>query len=387
MTLNPSHFPSESPTEKPSKSPTKSPTIDGHQAHESTKGEYIGSTQNGDGLVAVNPLQDNLLFLIILAGSAMACCCLICILLGLYKISRKNKNENKKMMEMGQVHHTQNVMSSSNVNELNTTIPPIPPIHSDSAAVSAEPGGITLESWLNELGLIEYYQSFKQHGFGDNIKALYSLKDDDLKDLGVQKMGHRKLILTKIYEEYLAANNQQKDGNMSGYKMDTGYNLNEGNNLNVNNLNFNLNVNRIEGPQTFETGQTDQIYGGESDSESSDASIFKQEKTSKGFVAQNKNKDELVMEQQQIMNQYQFGPNTDALIDPALNMISKQKDGYKQQNNMQRIQSFSPSSTPIPAPNKNKWPQKCAECQATALGKMDTDGSFYCNACWELYEQ
>jgi len=34
----------------------------------------------------------------------------------------------------------------------------------------------------------------------------------------------------------------------------------------------------------------------------------------------------------------------------------------------------------------NRWPQKCAECQATALGKMDTDGTFYCNACWEMYE-
>ena len=55
-----------------------------------------------------------------------------------------------------------------------------------------------IKSWLNELGLSEYATSFSKHEI--DLKMIPELTDDDLKELGIIKLGHRKKVLKAIFD-------------------------------------------------------------------------------------------------------------------------------------------------------------------------------------------
>ena len=63
-----------------------------------------------------------------------------------------------------------------------------------------EPGDFvdTITAWLSELGLSRYAETFQRNDIG--LDVLESLTDQDLRDLGVQSMGHRKTLLRAIAE-------------------------------------------------------------------------------------------------------------------------------------------------------------------------------------------
>ena len=68
----------------------------------------------------------------------------------------------------------------------------------------SEPGEIKLVSWLEEVGLLQYYDLFVENGFGDGEQleiALSEMTNEDLKDMGVSKVAHRKLILKQIKQD------------------------------------------------------------------------------------------------------------------------------------------------------------------------------------------
>ena len=54
-----------------------------------------------------------------------------------------------------------------------------------------------VNGWLNEIGLSEYYGLFINSGC-DDMETILSLTDDDLKELGIHKLGHRKKIMNHI---------------------------------------------------------------------------------------------------------------------------------------------------------------------------------------------
>jgi class 3 adenylate cyclase len=56
----------------------------------------------------------------------------------------------------------------------------------------------TIEAWLLELGLSQYSDVFQHNDIGPDL--LESLTDQDLRDLGVQSLGHRKKLLKGIAE-------------------------------------------------------------------------------------------------------------------------------------------------------------------------------------------
>ena len=55
---------------------------------------------------------------------------------------------------------------------------------------------MNIELWLNDLGLSEYINVFKEESI--DIEVLPELTSDDLKEIGVNKLGHRKIILKAI---------------------------------------------------------------------------------------------------------------------------------------------------------------------------------------------
>ena len=59
--------------------------------------------------------------------------------------------------------------------------------------------------WLNEIGLNNYYWLFINSGC-DDLETILTLNDNDLREMGIQKLGHRKKIMNHIAK-------QTNDGN------------------------------------------------------------------------------------------------------------------------------------------------------------------------------
>jgi class 3 adenylate cyclase len=55
---------------------------------------------------------------------------------------------------------------------------------------------LDIDSWLRSLGLEQYEAAFREHAITE--KVLPRLTAEDLKDLGVTIVGHRRVLLTAI---------------------------------------------------------------------------------------------------------------------------------------------------------------------------------------------
>ena len=54
--------------------------------------------------------------------------------------------------------------------------------------------------WLREINIKyfdEYYHCFVDNGF-DTERVIKTMTDDDLRDIGVNKMGHRRILMEEI---------------------------------------------------------------------------------------------------------------------------------------------------------------------------------------------
>ena len=68
-----------------------------------------------------------------------------------------------------------------------------------------------IELWLNNLDLSEYISVFKDESI--DMEVLLELTSDDLKEIGISKLGHRKIILKAISEIQKEPNNKSLDKN------------------------------------------------------------------------------------------------------------------------------------------------------------------------------
>src|SRR5579884_529147 len=69
-----------------------------------------------------------------------------------------------------------------------------------------------IERWLEGVGLPQYKAAFLEHGIDDEV--LQQLTADDLKDLGITLIGHRRKLLTAI-ESLRASANGPEDESVS----------------------------------------------------------------------------------------------------------------------------------------------------------------------------
>ena len=65
---------------------------------------------------------------------------------------------------------------------------------------------MNIELWLNNLDLSEYIHVFKEESI--DMAVLPELSSDDLKEIGITKLGHRKIILKAISELKKEPNNK-----------------------------------------------------------------------------------------------------------------------------------------------------------------------------------
>ena len=71
---------------------------------------------------------------------------------------------------------------------------------------------MSIENWLENLDLSEYIDVFKKESI--DIDILSELTSDDLKEIGVVKLGHRKIILKAISELQEKPLNQLSNNNI-----------------------------------------------------------------------------------------------------------------------------------------------------------------------------
>jgi uncharacterized small protein (DUF1192 family) len=65
-----------------------------------------------------------------------------------------------------------------------------------------------IKKWLNDLGLGIYVEAFEENAI--DSESLFYLTDDDLKELSVLKLGHRKKILKAISAEIETERDKKK---------------------------------------------------------------------------------------------------------------------------------------------------------------------------------
>merc|ERR1712154_630861 len=81
-----------------------------------------------------------------------------------------------------------------------------------------------LKMWLNNIGLIEYYDTFVENGFSEGTEVLSDLNNEDLKDMGIKKVAHRKKILKQIArnkEQMISLNKNNKMNEFEGHNIVT----------------------------------------------------------------------------------------------------------------------------------------------------------------------
>ncbi len=58
-----------------------------------------------------------------------------------------------------------------------------------------------IKKWLHELKLLQYYKIFIENGY-DDVDCIKDMNDNDLKIIGINKMGHRKKIIKSLNNIY-----------------------------------------------------------------------------------------------------------------------------------------------------------------------------------------
>merc|ERR1711920_105965 len=72
--------------------------------------------------------------------------------------------------------------------------------------------------WLGNIGMIQYYDNFIKHGFGDVMEPLFDLTDYDLEKMGIEMVAHKKIILKRIEKHKQQMNEGQ--GGVVGITVD-----------------------------------------------------------------------------------------------------------------------------------------------------------------------
>eukprot|EP01084_Bolivina_argentea_P010802 20139_1 len=233
---NPSNFPSTSPTYKPTLSPSNNPSespIQSDGIAETTINQY----EQGKGNTTLDSFggSQNMFYIIIILGVLL----FIVIVILIIVFCRRNKAINKikkdisiQGIELGnQLQTLQKIKSVSSVGDGETTtteiaiipqspsengpqlpsenIPGSPSINNNEyendnelkPIIAAPAQNIVpvifdndnaLKMWLNNLNLLQYYNTFVEHGFNDQVSSLSEITDDDLKEMVFKKIGHRR---------------------------------------------------------------------------------------------------------------------------------------------------------------------------------------------------
>eukprot|EP01084_Bolivina_argentea_P245811 411464_1 len=256
-TKNPSKYPSKYPTKYPIVSPSITPTKNPTQIPTTSpfrNGEIGAQTtsesednNNGQGAtVNGNSGLDMYTIIGVLIGVLLVFVC--CIVVFFWFKNKKEKQKREEMIDKKYEVYNNNVateltrvksMSSNGEQEVNDEInieEVQPNVEMDTNtnmiidAVNAEPDVYNderqsaVKMWLDNIDLVQYYQLFVEHGIGDEMNKLLNLTEEDLENMGIKKMAHRKRIILQIdNDRNMCVKHASSGGNGEQYNDDDMY--------------------------------------------------------------------------------------------------------------------------------------------------------------------
>eukprot|EP01084_Bolivina_argentea_P038399 70984_1 len=191
------------PTPSPTSNPTTTTPSEGGSGHVGPSTTNDKGEQNIDEN-ALSFLETNLL-VVILCAVGFIICCITCLIITYFKKKKNHKKEQDILKNTGDTMELARIGSTSEVISISDAIP-IATNDTTTTLVTSEPDTENqpfshqnaLKMWLNNIGLIEYFDIFIENGFNDGTAELLDLTNQDLKDMGINKVRHRKLILKQI---------------------------------------------------------------------------------------------------------------------------------------------------------------------------------------------
>eukprot|EP01084_Bolivina_argentea_P077168 139892_1 len=203
-TINPTKYPTVS-TSIPTKTPTKKPTyVPSQLPTDIPTASPFQATMNSDTgeEKTQNDNEGNIYLLdLILYACGGIICCLVVITVILIIKYRKNRREehanDKDNIQLSRITSVSTTIATDNIVQ---------------KIDKGEPSKIQLASWLKNISLMEYYDIFTANGYtqGQNLMtALSETTNDDLKEMGIKKVAHRKLILNQIKQDQNKTQNME----------------------------------------------------------------------------------------------------------------------------------------------------------------------------------
>eukprot|EP01084_Bolivina_argentea_P074338 134866_1 len=205
---NPTEIPTSIPTFNPSIQPTNEPTYiptvfpvqeGGIKStfEETSSVEEVQSKNESLGTL----IMDNLLVIVIIIISLLLINCILVIIV--YKRKHRKVRNNVDNINTGLGVEMQKVQSVEVMSEtdMQTDINGVDIGKQNVVVNDTYSNKNTLKYWLNDIGLDEYFDIFVKEGFGDDIsqmETLETLTNDQLQSMGIQKIAHRNLILSRI---------------------------------------------------------------------------------------------------------------------------------------------------------------------------------------------
>ncbi len=90
---------------------------------------------------------------------------------------------------------------------------------------------------LTDLGLSQYYNVFVEQGFDDQVSSLSEITENDLKEMGIKKIGHRRAIMKQVRLMKITVDaDKASNNNMEGPQITAGNGAGD-NNIDIANVN------------------------------------------------------------------------------------------------------------------------------------------------------
>eukprot|EP01084_Bolivina_argentea_P236121 397121_1 len=203
-TINPSHMTNE-PSNTPTKNPTNAPTApEGKIPIDLSTTSVFGKADNDDSeqQTSASGLPRDMLYIIGAAVILLLCIVILCIMV---KILRNNRDEKLSTEDTVTVKINN---TGENINEM-ARITSISSLNDIEHALNTDIDinvnkQDQLSEWLSNIKLIHLYDLFAKEKFDINFEIIHQLRDSDLKEMGVNTMSERKIILNQIAKDQIA---------------------------------------------------------------------------------------------------------------------------------------------------------------------------------------
>eukprot|EP01084_Bolivina_argentea_P168210 291766_1 len=194
----PTEYPSNIPSTYPTTIPSTYPTINPTEFHEGLVGTEttIMNSENNDNLSVTD--KEYLLFVLVGVAIILLTLCVCFYVIYLCKKRRKEKKGMENNVVGIELDQMQSISTDTKTMHETDTNRRVTDGITNETNLTTHEVNIELKTWLNSIGMIEYFDVFTKQGFGEQMSMLFTLTDNDLLTMGIQNLDDREKILLAI---------------------------------------------------------------------------------------------------------------------------------------------------------------------------------------------